>query len=70
MHPDGLVAGVELPPALCHDNKMQLLRLGKVPWQERVKHAPFQSGLFALWRIANGPCAAQRVLRSPGAQVP
>ena len=34
MHPDGLVAGAELPPALCHDNKMQLLRLKKVPWRE------------------------------------
>ena len=33
MHPDGLVAGVELPPALCHDNMCNYCDLKNVPWR-------------------------------------
>ena len=34
MHPKGLVAGVELPPALCHDNMCNHCDSEKVPWRE------------------------------------
>ena len=60
MHPDGLVAGVELPPALCHDNKMQQLRLGKVPWRES-EACSFSFGIVptvanSKWPVRRAAC--------------
>ena len=69
MHRVGLEAGVELPAALCHDHMSNYCDLEKCPGVED-EACFFSCKIVRTVAKAYGPCAAQRDLKSPGAQVP